>query len=124
MIHNILEKLKDKKDWGEKTLQFQGKFKLDPSIQLKEPLKFRCGFYSGVTQSERPLVVQDLEILPGDYEVKPAEKEFLLPEMAFLPDGYVEPQGVIQLSFDSSTLIFSFVWDDETSKMILEANTL
>lgn len=57
-------------------------------------------------------------------EVKPTEKEFLLPEMAFLPDGYVEPQGVIQLSFDSSTLIFSFVWDDETSKMMLEANAL
>ena len=57
-------------------------------------------------------------------EVKTAEKEFLLPEMAFLPDGYVEPQGAIQLSFDSSTLIYSFVWDDETSRMILEANVL
>ena len=57
-------------------------------------------------------------------KVKSIENEFLLPEMAFLPDGYVEPQGAIQLSFDSSTLIYSFVWDDETSRMILEANVL
>ena len=66
---------------------------------------------------------QALGVIDRD-EVKTAEKEFLLPEMAFLPDGYVEPQGAIQLSFDSSTLIYSFVWDDETSRMILEANVL
>ena len=64
---------------------------------------------------------QALGVIDRD-EVKTAEKEFLLPEMAFLPDGYVEPQGAIQLSFDSSTLIYSFVWDDETSRMILESN--
>jgi prepilin-type N-terminal cleavage/methylation domain-containing protein len=57
-------------------------------------------------------------------KVKSIENEFLLPEMAFLPDGYVEPQGAIQLSFDSSTLIYSFVWDGDTSRMILEAKTL
>ncbi|MCS5594156.1 MAG: prepilin-type N-terminal cleavage/methylation domain-containing protein [Porticoccaceae bacterium] len=66
---------------------------------------------------------QTLGVIDRD-EVKTTEKEFLLPEMAFLPDGYVEPQGAIQLSFDSSTLIYSFVWDDETSRMILEANAL
>jgi len=57
-------------------------------------------------------------------KVKSIENEFLLPEMAFLPDGYVEPQGAIQLSFDSSTLIYSFVWDGDTSRMILGAKTL
>ena len=57
-------------------------------------------------------------------KVKSIENEFLLPEMAFLPDGYVEPQGAIQLSFNSSTLIYSFVWDGDTSRMILEAKTL
>ena len=66
---------------------------------------------------------QALGVIDRD-EVKTAEKEFLLPEMAFLPDGYVEPQGAIQLSFNSSTLIYSFVWDGDTSRMILEANTL
>ena len=66
---------------------------------------------------------QALGVIDRD-EVKSIENEFLLPEMAFLPDGYVEPQGAIQLSFDSSTLIYSFVWDDETSRMILEANVL
>ena len=66
---------------------------------------------------------QALGVIDRD-EVKTAEKEFLLPEMAFLPDGYVEPQGAIQLSFDSSTLIYSFVWDGDTSRMILEAKTL
>ncbi|MDE0746302.1 MAG: type II secretion system protein [Porticoccaceae bacterium] len=66
---------------------------------------------------------QALGLMDSD-ELKEAEKEFLLPEMAFLPDAYIEPQGAIQLSFESSELIYSFVWDDEVSTMILKADTL
>lgn len=67
------QKVKDRSSWEDKTLQFHGKFKLDSNIKLKEPLRFRLGFYSGTTQSERPLVVQDLEFSPGDHSVKSAE---------------------------------------------------
>lgn len=66
---------------------------------------------------------QALDLMDSD-GLKATEKEFLLPEMAFLPDGYIEPQGAIQLSFESSELTYSFVWDDEASMMILESNTL
>ena len=66
---------------------------------------------------------QALGLMDSD-GLKATEKEFLLPEMAFLPDGYIEPQGAIQLSFESSELTYSFVWDDEVSMMILESNIL
>jgi len=67
------QKVKNRSSWVDKTLQFHGKFKLDSNIELKEPLRFRLGFYSGTTQSERPLVVKDLEFSPGDHRVKSAE---------------------------------------------------
>ena len=61
---------------------------------------------------------QALGVIDRD-EFKTAEKEFLLPEMAFLHDGYVEPLGAIQLSFDPSPLLYPFLCDDVTSIIIL-----
>ena len=51
------------------------------------------------------------------------EIERLLPEMAFLPDGYTEPKGEIVLSFDSFERTYVYLWDDETSAMVLERRT-
>jgi hypothetical protein len=49
--------------------------------------------------------------------------ERLLPEMAFLPDGYIEPKAEIVLSFDSFKSIYVYLWDDETSTMVVERRT-
>lgn len=71
MYGSSFEQLVSKnKQWQGKTLQFHGKFKLDKSFPIKEPLTFRCGFYSGLSQSELPLEVKDYVIQPEDHEVK------------------------------------------------------
>jgi prepilin-type N-terminal cleavage/methylation domain-containing protein len=41
------------------------------------------------------------------------EDKLLLPEIAFLPDGYVEPQGTIELSFTNSEETFVYRWGGE-----------
>ena len=46
--------------------------------------------------------------------------ERLLPEMAFLPDGYIEPKAEIVLSFDSFKSSYVYLWDDEASTMVME----
>ena len=48
------------------------------------------------------------------------EEVLLLPEIAFLPDGYVEPEGVMQLSFNAYKNAFNYQWDDSTNRMIME----
>ena len=56
-------------------------------------------------------------------ELEEQADEFLLPEIAFLPDGYIEPQGEISLSFQSYGRSFSYQWDDTTSRMIMQGNS-
>ena len=56
-------------------------------------------------------------------ELEEQDDEFLLPEIAFLPDGYIEPQGEILLSFQSYGRSFSYQWDDTTSRMIMQGNS-
>ena len=57
-------------------------------------------------------------------ELEEQADEFLLPEIAFLPDGYIEPQGQIVLSFQFYERAFNYQWDDTASKMVMEGNSL
>ena len=70
------------------------------------------------------LIVQSRSVLPqinqrGEIE-EVEEEDFLLPEIAFLPDGYVEPEGVMQLSFSAYKNAFNYQWDDTTNNIIME----
>ena len=56
-------------------------------------------------------------------ELEEQDDEFLLPEIAFLPDGYIEPQGEISLSFQSYGRSFSYQLDETTSRMIMQGNS-
>ena len=56
-------------------------------------------------------------------ELEEQDDEFLLPEIAFLPDGYIEPQGEISLFFQSYGRSFSYQWDETTSRMIMQGNS-
>jgi hypothetical protein len=60
------------------------------------------------------------EIEDGTVSEEKDEDDFLEPEIAFLPDGYVEPDGRIELSFADSPNIYAFSWDDEASQMVME----
>jgi prepilin-type N-terminal cleavage/methylation domain-containing protein len=70
------------------------------------------------------LIVQSRSVLPQINqrgEIEEVEEEgFLLPEIAFLPDGYVEPEGVMQLSFNAYKNAFNYQWDDTTNNIIME----
>ena len=46
--------------------------------------------------------------------------ERLLPEIAFLPDGYIEPLGEIRLGFESIEDSYGYQWEDQTSTMVME----
>lgn len=70
------------------------------------------------------LIVQSRSVLPqinqGGQIEEVEEEDFLLPEIAFLPDGYVEPEGVMQLSFNAYKNAFNYQWDDTTNNIIME----
>jgi len=62
--------------------------------------------------------------LDQEGDLKEQDDEFLLPEIAFLPDGYIEPQGQIMLVFQSSYKSFSYQWDDIKSVMTMESDSV
>ena len=41
------------------------------------------------------------------------KKNSLVPILAFLPDGYVEPKGKISLSYKDHEISYIYSWDDE-----------
>jgi hypothetical protein len=44
----------------------------------------------------------------------------VIPLVAMLPDGFMEPAGELLLSFSSSPLTYSYSWDDEASSMVMK----
>ena len=52
-----------------------------------------------------------------------AEEDAVIPLVAMLPDGFMEPAGELLLSFSSSPLTYSFSWDDESSSMVMKKNS-
>ncbi len=55
-------------------------------------------------QQEDSLLEESDEVDGGD---------LLLPEIAFLPDGYIEPQGTLELSFVGAKETFIYRWADD-----------
>ena len=41
------------------------------------------------------------------------KKKFLEPTLAFLPDGYVEPEVALSLSYENYEISYSYYWDSE-----------
>jgi len=54
----------------------------------------------------------------GTVDAEP--EELLLPEMAFLPDGYIEPEGKMRLSFSSNDVEFNYYWGEAGAGVMLE----
>lgn len=75
---------------------------------------------------EEPLFYQQAamgtreEIQAGEQDAIDDE-DLLEPPIAFLPDGYVEPEGEIQLSFEDYDKRFRLYWDDDSSRMVMES---
>jgi prepilin-type N-terminal cleavage/methylation domain-containing protein len=72
-------------------------------------------FYQQAAQRTRE------EILEGKQDTTDDEDDLLQPPLAFLPDGYVEPEGDIVLSYEGYDRRFLFAWDDERSRMVMRS---
>jgi hypothetical protein len=63
------------------------------------------------------------ELLPQEevlFDREGAEIERLLPEIAFLPDGYIEPKAEIQLGFETVPGRYGYQWDDTASTIVMQ----
>ena len=52
------------------------------------------------------------------------EQQNFLPDMVFLPDGYVEPQGTLTLIFDTFNANYVYRWDTQEETMMMEIQRL
>ena len=70
--------------------------------------------------------VDDEQLLPQQTDIGPMdiaaedenEDDLLIPEIAFLPDGYIEPSGEIVLSFAAMEKKFIYRWTDEAQMSV------
>ncbi|MDP6197944.1 MAG: type II secretion system protein [Porticoccaceae bacterium] len=70
--------------------------------------------------------VDDEQLLPQQTDIGPMdiaaedenEDDLLIPEIAFLPDGYIEPSGEIVLSFAAMEKKFIYRWTDESQMTV------
>lgn len=75
---------------------------------------------------QEPLVYQQAplpsreEIEQGKVRYLDDEDNFLEPTLAFLPDGYVEPLGTIELNYKNYEISYSYTWDSEDLRIIME----
>lgn len=60
------------------------------------------------------------EIEQGKVRDLDGEDNFLEPTLAFLPDGYVEPLGTIELNYKNYEISYSYTWDIEDLRIIME----
>ena len=47
------------------------------------------------------------------------DEDALIPVIALMPDGYMEPRAEMILTFESSPITFKFRWDEETAAMTM-----
>tara|TARA_E500000178_G_scaffold107937_2_gene107659 strand:- start:3929 stop:4516 length:588 start_codon:yes stop_codon:yes gene_type:complete len=98
-------------------------------VSFPEPYEFGEGAsiaWLADDSDKKPLVYQQAalptrEEIEEGLEVKD-EDDFLQPSMAFLPDGYIEPEGVIELNYESNEISYSYNWDSEELRIKMEKN--
>ena len=67
-----------------------------------------------------PQSEKDSRDLVGLGAVRGSDEKLLLPEIAFLPDGYIEPQGEMRLSFSSTDTEFNYEWGEAGYNLLME----
>lgn len=103
---------------------------MEPGSQLRAVIYYRNRWVAVTAPAPFPLsddaalkwlveFDEDEQLLPQQQEGSSldnagelGEDELLLPEIAFLPDGYIEPQGAIELSFTGTEETFVYRWAD------------
>lgn len=98
-------------------------------VSFPEPYEFGEGASIAwlVDDSDKKPLVYQQAALPTREEIEEGlevkdEDDFLQPSMAFLPDGYIEPEGVIELNYESNEISYSYNWDSEELRIKMEKN--
>jgi hypothetical protein len=104
---------------------------MEPSSQLRAVIYYRNRWVAVTAPAPFPLsddaVLKWMVAFDDDEQLLPQQQEnssldnsgeldedkLLLPEIAFLPEGYIEPQGTIELSFTNSEETFVYRWGGE-----------
>lgn len=98
-------------------VSFPEPFVLQPGSKidwLMDDIREEPLFYQQAALRTREEIQRGQEALGDDKE------DVVEPPQAFLPDGYVEPEGEIRLSFDDYDRYFLLYWDDDSSAMVME----
>lgn len=91
-------------------------------VSFPEPYKLGEGaniLWLSDDDDEEPLFFQQAalpsreEIEKGNVLSAKDKKDFLQPALAFLPDGYVEPEVLLSLSYSDYEISYSYYWDSE-----------
>ena len=98
-------------------------------VSFPEPYEFGEGAsiaWLADDSDKKPLVYQQAalptrEEIEEGLEVKD-EDDFFFFFMAFLPDGDIEPEGVIELNYESNEISYSYNWDSEELRIKMEKN--
>lgn len=91
-------------------------------VSYPEPYKLGEGaniLWLSDEDDEEPLFYQQAA-LPSREEIEKSnvrstkdKKDFLQPALAFLPDGYVEPEVLVSLNYSDYEISYSYYWDSE-----------
>lgn len=91
-------------------------------VSYPEPYKLGEGaniLWLSDEDDEEPLFYQQAalpsreEIEKGKVRSTKDKKDFLQPALAFLPDGYVEPEVLVSLNYSDYEISYSYYWDSE-----------
>ena len=76
------------------------------------------------TPEDDPLFIQpqqEIENSSNDSELAPSqEKKLITPFIAFLPDGYVEPELNVVLRYENYKIIYNYSWDIENLRIRMD----
>ena len=96
-------------------------------VSFPEPYKLGEGanvIWLSDDLEKTPLVYQQAALPTRDEiekgESQATEDDFLEPTLAFLPDGYVEPEGAIKLSYEGYEISYIYNWDSENLRIKME----
>ena len=64
-------------------------------------------------------IVSENSDYEDSYSADIDDEDALIPVIALMPDGYMEPRAEMILTFESSPITFKYRWDEETAAMTM-----
>ncbi len=65
-------------------------------------------------------VIEKSSDIDDSDEFTDLEEDALVPVVAMMPDGFMDPNGQMTLTFSSSPIRFQYRWDDKTATIVMQ----